>query len=121
MAEARFVRTKYGIFLGNYADPLYLKLKWPEAYTEQGETEFQARHRLLRWMMSKTVGPPLATPEHEEADLRALGYVGVYYNEEAGDEVRSAEEISLSFPAGRTDVDYMGSAVWAIQQERSGS
>ncbi len=112
MAKARFVKTLYGIFLGNVYDPLDLRIKWPENYVNQGETEMDARTRFIKWMLTKTVGPPVATPEFEVADLREMGYVGVYFNEEAGDLELSAETVDATFPAGRTDVDFLGSAVW---------
>ena len=117
MAEKRIV-TKHGIFLGNMYDPLELRISWPEEYCDQGESEFHSRARISKWMMTKTIGPPLATQDYEEADLRGMGFVGVYFDEEAGDIVRSAEEVSLSFPGGMTDVDHLGYAIWRIFQER---
>jgi hypothetical protein len=112
LAKARFVTTKFGIFLGNVYDPLDLRIKWSKDYMNEGEDEFQARSRMIKWMITKTIGPPLATPEYEVSDLRGQGFVGVYFNEEAGDKEVSAEVVDATFPAGRTDVDFLGSAVW---------
>ena len=112
MAKARFVTTIHGIFLGNVYDPLDLRIKWSKDYINEGEDEFQARRRMIKWMTTKTIGPPLATPEYEVSDLRQLGFVGVYFNEEAGDKEVSAELVDATFPGGRTDVDFLGSAVW---------
>ena len=112
MAKARFVTTIHGIFLGNVYDPLDLRIKWSDEYINAGEDEFQARRRMIKWMTTKTIGPPLATPEYEVSDLRQQGFVGVYFNEEAGDVEVSAELVDATFPGGRTDVDFLGSAVW---------
>ena len=120
MAKARFVKTKYGIFLGNVYDPLDIRLKWPSDYINAGETEFDARSRMIKWMITKTVGPPIATPEYEVSDLRGMGFVGVYFNEKAGDKEVSAETVDATFPAGRTDVDFLGSAVWDSYKIRHG-
>ncbi len=112
MAKARFVKTKFGIFLGNVYDPLDMNVAWPDNFLNHGETEYDARERFIKWMITKTVGPPVATPEFEAGDLRDMGYVGVYFNEEAGDTEISAEVVDATFPAGRTDVDFLGSAAW---------
>ena len=112
MAKARFVKTRHGIFLGNVYDPLDIRIEWPKDYFNSSENEFDARARMIKWMTTKTVGPPIATPQYEVSDLREMGFVGVYFNEKAGDKELSAETVDATFPAGRTDVDFLGSAVW---------
>jgi len=108
LAKTGFIKTRNGIFLGNVHDPLDLRIRWPSEYFAEGENEYDSRARFIKWMTTKTIGPPVATPENEVIDLRRMGYVGVYYNEEAGDIEISAELVDPTFPGGRTDVDFLG-------------
>jgi hypothetical protein len=116
--EPKFIITVNGIFLGNTYDPLELSVKWPASYMNVGESEFASRARTVKWLDTKTIGPPMATPENEESDLRAYGMIGVYFNEKNGDTYCSAEEVSASFPGGLTDVEYLGGTIYRMFEER---
>lgn len=118
MAKARFITTINGIYLGNMYDPLDMENQWPKSYLDDGESELQSRARTARWLRSKTIGPPVATPEMELLDLRAEGMIGVYFNPDRGDEIRSAEEVSMSLPGGRTDVEMLGETIAELYHER---
>lgn len=118
MAKERFITTVNGIFLGNVYDPLNLEIPWPEGHRNESESEYDARARYVRWIATKTVGPPMASPEYEEADLRSHGLIGIYFNEKNGDTYCSAEEVSLSFPGGLTDVEFLGRNAYRIFKAR---
>ena len=118
MAKRGFIKTKNGIFLGNVVDPLDLDSEWPSVYLDYGESEFESRARCLRWLQTKTISDPVATQNKEVYDLKKSGYIGVFYNKENGDTVLSAEEVSASFPGGRTDVDYLSDAVSTLYKIR---
>ena len=100
-------------------DPLDMENQWPDAYKDSGENELQSRARTARWLRTKTIGPPVATPEMELSDLRDAGMIGVYFNPDRGDEARSAEEVSMSLPGGRTDVELLGAMIVEVYKDRN--
>jgi hypothetical protein len=115
------IETKFGVFLGNMHDPLNLDIFWdPDLYMTPGDNgnEFTSRGRYIKWLKTKTVAIPQNQPDADARELRAKGYIGVYYNEKNGDIKVSAEEVNPEWPSGRTDVGYLGQYIEAIYESR---
>ncbi len=114
------IETKFGIFLGNMHDPLNLDVEWPDIYMleSDNQNEFTSRGRYIRWLKTKTVAIPQNQPDADASELRARGYIGVYYNEKNGDVKVSASEVNPHWPAGRTDVGYLSGYIDAVYESR---
>lgn len=67
------------LFLTNMLDPRNPAVPIEKLKSTKDKDEQETRERLTRWLESKTIGEPAASPFYTVSQLEAEGFIGVFF------------------------------------------